>query len=61
MSIKRIAIGRIVFIIGVFVIATTAGSGACIVDEIPACPGQCFEYTVEYVHLGDLYERVFDL
>jgi len=48
MSIKPIAIGRLVFIIGVFGIATTAGSGACIVDEIPACPGQCFEYTVEY-------------
>jgi hypothetical protein len=41
MDISRIA--------GVLV-ATLAGigSGACVVDEIPACPGQCFEYTVEY-------------
>ena len=29
------------------VMAALAGSG-CDVDEIPACPGQCFEYTVEY-------------
>jgi len=30
------------------IVATGFGGGGCDVDEIPACPGQCFEYTVEY-------------
>ena len=38
MSASRIAV----------ILSASVGSGACIVDEIPACPGQCFEYTVEY-------------
>lgn len=38
MSASRIAV----------IFSASIGSGACIVDEIPACPGQCFEYTVEY-------------
>lgn len=49
MGITRNPLGRSIFVTGVFgVIATSVGTGACFVDEIPACPGQCFEYTVEY-------------
>ena len=36
---------RIITALGV--IAAGVGSGSCIVDEVPACPGQCFEYTVD--------------
>jgi hypothetical protein len=49
MSITRITLGRVIFVTGVSgIIVASVGSGACIVDEIPTCPGQCFEYTVEY-------------
>jgi hypothetical protein len=49
MDISRIAVKRFVLVAGVFVvISASVGSGACVVGEIPACPGQCFEYTVEY-------------
>ena len=48
-SLTRIVLGRIIFVTGVSgVIVASIGSSACIVDELPACPGQCFEYTVEY-------------
>ena len=30
------------------VIGIGAVSGACVVDEIPACPGRCFEFTVAH-------------
>lgn len=49
MSITRDPFRRAVLVMGTFgVIAASVSSGACVVDEIPTCPGQCFEYTVEY-------------
>jgi hypothetical protein len=49
MNIRPVGVGRVIVFTGVLgVIAASVGSGACVVDEIPACPGQCFEYTVEY-------------
>jgi hypothetical protein len=42
MDISRSTVGRFVLV------AASVVNGACFVDEIPACPGQCFEYTVEY-------------
>jgi hypothetical protein len=64
MGISRFAVAR--FVVAAGVIAASVGSGACIVNEIPACPGQCFEYTVEYegplpcnTVMGDDYEIPF--
>jgi hypothetical protein len=49
MTTMRIALTYSIFVTGVFgVIVAGVGNGACVVAEIPACPGQCFEYTVEY-------------
>ena len=33
---------------GPVVVVVAAGLGACDSEELPACPGQCFEYTVEH-------------
>lgn len=49
MSIKSVAVVRVIFVVRILgVTAASMASSACVVDEIPACPGQCFEYTVEY-------------
>lgn len=48
MGITHSMIGRSLVATLVYgIIAACVGSSACFVDE-PACPGQCFEYTVEY-------------
>lgn len=49
MSTTPIALGRLGSVLGTFaVIVVGLSSGACVKDDIPACPGQCFEYTVEF-------------
>lgn len=48
MPTSRVAVGRFALVAGVVIFSVGTGSGACFVDDLPACPGQCFEYTVAY-------------
>lgn len=48
MATSRDAVGRFSLIAGIVILSASTGSGACFVDDIPACPGQCFDYTVQY-------------
>lgn len=43
-----IVLDRAPFVVGaVGLVVAWLGTGACVFDDIPACPGQCFEHTVE--------------
>lgn len=54
MSLSRYVLGRLVFTTGTCgLIFAGVSNGACVVEDIPACPGRCFEFTVELMSPRD--------